>query len=204
MDVDFWFDPICPFCWMTSRWITGIAPQRDLSITWKPISLLVKNNPPETSPFFAPVTRTRDLLRVVESVRASGRADAIGDLYTAFGRSIHHEKSVQFDVAAMLESVGLDPAHGAALDDSSFDAAIQASMDDAFSLVGTDVGTPIIALETAVGRAGLFGPVITVFPEGDAALRLWDGFVAMAETPGFYELKRTRTAPPALPPLDPQ
>ena len=202
MNVDFWFDPGCPFCWMTSRWVRTIAPQRDLAVTWKPISLMVKNDPPQTSPFYPVVSRTRDLLRVVESVRAAGGADAIGDLYTAFGRFIHHEKNLQFDVAATLESLGLDAAHAAAVDDVGFDAAIQASMDDAFALVGKDVGTPIIAIDGKAGRVGLFGPVITTFPVGDTALELWDAFVLMAATPGFFELKRTRTSSPDLPPLE--
>ena len=202
MNVSFWFDPACPFCWMTSRWIRTIAPQRDLVVSWKPISLMVKNNLPETSPFFPVVSRTRDLLRVVESVRAGGGADAIGDLYSAFGRFIHHEKNTQFDVAAALESLGLDSAHAAAIDDADFDITIQASMDDAFALVGKDVGTPIIAIEGKAGRVGLFGPVITTFPVGDTAPQLWDAFVVMAETPGFFELKRTRTSSPDLPPLE--
>ena len=202
MKVEFWFDPICPFCWMTSRWINEVAPARDLVIEWRPISLLFKNDPPPDSEYFGPVSRTRDLLRVVESVRAGGHADRIGSLYTEFGRRIHNQKELMFDVGEVLELVGLDRSHAAAMDDESFDAAIHAGMDDGLALVGNDVGTPIVAVTAKAGRVGLFGPVISELPDPEDGLRLWDGFIAMAETPSFFELKRTRTGPPSLPPDD--
>lgn len=201
MHVTFWFDPSCPFCWMTSRWVVAVAPHRELDIDWQPISLFIKNDPPTDSPTYAKASRARDLLRVVQSVRAGGAADRIGELYTAFGRRIHHEGTVDFDVAAVLGELGLEPGHAAALTDEAHDDGIRASMEDALALTGTDVGTPLIAVGTGGARVGLFGPVITRFPEPEAALRLWDGFVAMAETDGFYELKRTRDERPALPPL---
>ncbi|MCU1396624.1 MAG: DSBA-like thioredoxin [Ilumatobacteraceae bacterium] len=196
--VEFWFDPICPFCWMTSRWIVDIAPDRDLEIDWRPISLLFKNDTQPDSPFHEHVVRTRDLLRVVESVRSAGHGDRIGALYTEYGRHIHHEGNDQFDVGAALEAVGLDPAHAAALTDSAWDGAIKAAMADGLELAGNDVGTPIIAVTGRHGRVGLFGPVITEFPGPDDRLRLWDGFIAMADTPGFFELKRTRTSSPDM------
>ena len=198
MKVEYWFDPICPFCWMTSRWINRVAPARDLEIEWRPISLLFKNGMGEDHPFYAKASRTRNLLRVVESVRAAGHGDRIGELYTALGTRIHLRGEIEFDVAAVLTEVGLDPSHAAALDDESFDDAIRSAMADGLALTGTDVGTPIIAIDGATGRVGMFGPVITVLPAADAALRLWDGFVAMAETDGFYELKRTRTVSPDM------
>ena len=203
MDVTFWFDPACPFCWMTSRWIRSIAPARDLQVDWQPISLLFKNDMGPDHPFFAGASRTRDLLRVVEAVRADGHADRIGDLYTAFGRFIHHEGRPDFDVAEVLASLGLDPGLASALDDESWDGAIRDAMAVGLGLTGTDVGTPLIAIDApGGGRVGFFGPVLTEFPAGEAGLRLWDGYVAMITTPGFYELKRTRDRPPEQPPLD--
>lgn len=201
MHVTFWFDPACPYCWMTSRWLVAVAPHRELQVDWQPLSLLVKNETPTDSPSFAKHRRGRDLLRVVQSVRIGGGADRVGELYTAFGRRIHNEETLEFDVAAVLDEVGLDPAHAAALTDESHDDGITSSMEEAFALTGTDVGTPLIAVGTGDARRGLFGPVITRFPEPEAALRLWDGFVAMAGTDGFYELKRTRDERPALPPV---
>jgi DSBA-like thioredoxin domain len=202
MKVEFWFDPVCPFCWLTSRWLDSIATERDLEIEWRPISLLFKNEMQPDNPFYDKASRTRDLLRVVESVRAAGQADRIGDLYREFGRQIHHEKNFNINVVEALKGLGLDPAHAVALDDESFDVAIHTAMDDGLGLVGTDVGTPIIAVEIDGKRLGFFGPVITQFPNPTDALKLWDGYLTLLSVPGFFELKRTRTEMPTLPPLN--
>ena len=199
--VEFWFDPACPFCWMTSRWLVDVSKDRNLDIDWQPISLMFKNNPPLDSPFYLRASFTRDLLRVVESVRAAGHGDQIGALYTEFGRRIHHQDTPIFDhdeVAAILLGLGLDTAHAAALNDESFDAAIKLGMAEGLSLVGDDVGTPIIAVTGRQGRVGLFGPVITALPDEEDRLRLWDGFLAMVDAPGFFELKRTRKDSPDM------
>ncbi len=198
MQVQFWFDPACPFCWVTSRWLVRVAPHRDLAVEWLPISLLMKNGTREGEPFFAEVTASHGMLRVVEAVRAAGHADRIGDLYTALGRALHVDE-VPVDLPATLRTVGLDPDLAAAADDARFDVDIRAAMDDGLALVGDAVGTPIVAVERpdGSGRIGLFGPVITVLPDVDASLRLWDGFLAMVATDGFFELKRTRTEAPA-------
>lgn len=198
MKVEFWFDPVCPFCWMTSRWVISVGPERDLDIDWLPISLLFKNELEPEDPLYDKVLRTHALLRVVESVRAAGHADRIGELYTRFGRHIHHEERLHFDVAAELEAIGLDVAHAEALTDDAFDLPIRASMDEGLELTGDEVGTPIIAITGSAGRVALFGPVITEFPAGEAGLRLWDGYIAMVETPGFFELKRTRVGTPDM------
>ena len=142
MNIEFWFDPACPFCWMTSRWVEEVAPSRDLEVDWRPISLLVKNDPPADSDFYPRLTRTHALLRVVEAAREAGQADRIGALYGRMGRLIHHEDQLDFDVADVLDEVGLDRSLAGALDDESFDEAIRSSMDDALALVGEDVGTP--------------------------------------------------------------
>jgi DSBA-like thioredoxin domain len=201
MKVQFWFDPACPFCWLTSRWLDSIAAERHLEIEWLPISLLFKNNTQPESPFYDRVTRTRDLLRVVESVRAAGQADRIGDLYREFGRQIHHKQNYNINMVETLKALGLDGAHALAVDDESFDAAIRSAMDEGLGLVGNDVGTPIIAVEIDGQRSGFFGPVITQFPNPVDALKLWDGYLTLLSVPGFFELKRTRTEMPALPPL---
>jgi hypothetical protein len=203
MQVSLWFDPACPFCWITSRWLISVAPARDIEIDWQPISLYVKNDPPPDSPYHDSSKRTHGLLRVVESLRAAGHADRIGDVYREFGRHIHHERNHDFDVAAVLTELGLHASHATAVDDEAFDTEIRRRMDVGLALTGPDVGTPLLAITDDAGeRVGLFGPVITTFPEPDAALRLWDGFVAMATVPGFYELKRARTTGPDLPPDD--
>jgi len=198
--VQFWFDPACPFCWVTSRWLCRVAPHRDLTVDWRPISLLLKNGLEPGHPLVVEFTRSLELLRVVEAVRAAGHDDRIGDLYTEFGRHLHVRQE-PVDVAAVLARVGLDPAHAAATEDPAFDVAIRTAMQDGLALVGDDVGTPIIAIDRpgAPGeRIGLFGPVITGLPDLDASLRLWDGFVAVTSVDGFFELKRTRTSAPAV------
>jgi hypothetical protein len=198
MRVEIWVDPACPFCWITSRWLVAVAPERDLEIEWRSISLKVKNNTSPDSPFFDAVSRTHSMLRVFESMRAAGLADRIGDVYTAFGTRIHHEGNRDFDVAAVLGELGIDPEHADALDDEGFDLTIGASMREGLALVGNDVGTPIIAIDGKAGRVGLFGPVITTMPSPDDRLTLWDAFVALADLDGFFELKRTRTGGPDL------
>lgn len=157
----------------------------------------MKNETGPDSPFFEPVTRTHGLLRVMESVRAAEGNGPIQSLYFEYGARIHHDKALEFDPADALAAVGLDTAHAAAFDDESFDAVIQTSMDDGLGLTGTDVGTPIIAVDNSDAlRVAYFGPVITRVPEGDKALKLWDSLVGMMDIDGFWELKRTRTEDP--------
>ncbi len=198
MRVQLWFDPACPFCWITSRWLVRVAPHRDLTLDWQAISLLVKNGAGPDHPFYAQLVESHGLLRVVESVRAAGQAERIGDLYTEYGRHLHVRKDA-VDVVAILSRLGLAAEHAAAVEDTSFDAAISAAMEDGLGLVGDDVGTPIIAVERPNRpgvRMGLFGPVITDVPDLEGSLRLWDGFMAMVSVDGFFELKRTRTGSP--------
>jgi hypothetical protein len=199
MHVQFWFDPACPFCWVTSRWLVRVAPHRGLDIEWLSISLLEKNGTREGEPFFAEVSASHGMLRVVEAVREAGHADRIGDLYTALGRALHVD-AVPVDLRAILSDLGIDKRLASAADDSRHDLTIREAMDDGLALVGDAVGTPIIAVERSdgSGRVGLFGPVITRLPDVPASLRLWDGFIAMVETDGFYELKRTRAEAPVV------
>jgi len=204
MLVQFWFDPACPFCWVTSRWLVRVAPHRALDIEWLPISLLEKNGTREGEPFFAEVSASHGMLRVVEAVREAGHADRIGDLYTELGRALHVD-DVPVDLRGILSDLDLDERLAGAASDRRYDVAIRAAMRDGLSLVGDAVGTPIIAVQRpdGSGRVGLFGPVITRLPDVDASLRLWDGFMAMVGTDGFYELKRTRAeAPEVLSPSD--
>ena len=197
MQIDFWFDPACPWCWLTSRWLNLVAPERDLEVTWRPISLFFKNEPKPDDRLYEPTLWSRNLLRVVEAVRQAGHEDRIGDLYTRFGTHIHHEGRVEFHVGDDLEALGLDVALAAAMDDDSFDRPIRESMDEGLTLTGQDVGTPLIAFDDADGeRVGLFGPVISQVPTGPAAVEAWDAFVTLARTRGFWETKRGRNEDP--------
>jgi len=198
MNVEFWVDPACPFCWTTARWMVDeVVPNRDVHVTWRPISLKLKNDPPQDSPFYESVTFTHNLLRVMESARTTEGDDAFFDLYWEAGTRIHHDGNRSFDPAELLESVGLDAKHAAAFGDDSWDVVIRESMDEGLALVGNDVGTPIIAITNSDGnKVGYFGPVISRVPPTDKSLAMWDALVAMMDVDSFFELKRTRTGRP--------
>lgn len=177
-----------------------------MNVTWRPISLLFKNEPEPDSEYYAASAMTHGHLRVLEAVRAAADDEVAGNqdflkLYWELGSRIHHEGDRDVDVADALESVGLDPAHATAVDDEIWDPVIRAGMDSGLRLVGDDVGTPIIARTDEDGvRTGYFGPVITEIPRDDDALTMWDALIAMMGTDGFYELKRTRDAGPEFGP----
>jgi len=194
VEVNYWLDPVCPWCWMTSRWIIEVAPQRDLDIVWRSISLKLKNEDSPDHPYAGIYSSSHRLLRVIEAVRAEQGAAPIGGLYAEYGRRIHQEQDLDFDPADALEAVGLDRRLGAAGDDASWDAAVRRETEAGLALTGDDVGTPLIGFDDSEGNpVGFFGPVISRPVEGEAGLRLWDGVHAAATTPGFWELKRTRT-----------
>ncbi len=191
-----------------------VAPERDLEITWQPISLLVKNRPAEDSDWYPRYQFTHKLLRVMESVRAGYGDDAVFPLYWELGKRIHHDGDRTFDAGAVVATLGFDRAHSAAFDDPKWDVEIERRMAVGLELAGTDIGTPIMAFDDVAGaRVAIFGPVITRVPPLEDSLRLWDAVVTLTTTPGFWELKRTRTerpefgAPPEIvryePPGDP-
>jgi hypothetical protein len=187
---------------VTARWVVEeVAPARDLTVRWRPISLLFKNDPDPSSKYYGSVVRTHKMLRVMESVRAAEGDAPLQALYWEFGTRVHHDRVVDFAMADALQAVGLDTRHADAFDDELWDVAVRAGHDDGLSLVGGDVGTPIIALPDGNGgRIGIFGPVITRVPSREQSLQLWDGMVACMTVPGFWELKRTRTESPDMGP----
>ena len=194
MRVNYWLDPVCPWCWMTSRWLIDVAPHRDLDITWRSISLKLKNAANPDHPFAELYNTSHRLLRVLESVRAQHGNEAVSALYTEYGTRIHHGQDLNFAPADALESAGLDPRHGEAADLVALDDLIAADMAEGRALTGDDVGTPLIGFDDSNGDAvGIFGPVISRPLKLDDALRLWDSVHGAATIPGFWELKRTRT-----------
>ena len=183
---------------MTARWVVDeVQPNRDLHITWQPISLFFKNEPPEEQEEYHRRTLfTHKLLRVMESVRTTDGNDGVFALYWELGRRLHHDHDRDFAPVDALEAVGLAAKHAEAFDDESWDDEIRTRMDAGLELTGQDVGTPIIAFPNDDEKVALFGPVITRVPPTDQSLRLWDGFMMCATVPGFWELKRTRTERP--------
>jgi hypothetical protein len=200
--VDFWFDPACPWAWMTSRWILEAAKLRPINVRWNVMSLWVLNEPKldELPEFYQDLLpKTRPAVRVATAVAEQYDNETLGRLYTALGNRIHigGEKDSEIYIPAALEAVGLPVELADAGKSEEWDEALQASHQRGIGLVGTDVGTPVVAVENDEGaQVGLFGPVVTPAPMGEAAAKLWDGVYAVVTTPGFYELKRSRTDGP--------
>ena len=195
--IEFWLDPICPWCWLTSRWLVDLAPERDLDITWRPISLLIKNEVQTDSPYFEAANHTLGLLRVMESVRDAEGNDAVGRLYTVVGNEIHERQNKLVSAESALATAGLGASHAHAMNDDRYTTVIEASMADGLGLVGNDVGTPIIAFpDTNGNRTGFFGPVLSRIPTVSEGVKMWDAMVVLATNPAFWELKRTRTEGP--------
>ncbi len=193
--VDFWFDPSCPWAWMTSRWVEEVAAQRNLQVTWRVMSLAVLNEDKDVSESYREFfPRALRYTRLVAAVCELEGQDAVGPLYTALGTRIHPGGSEDPDevIPAALAELGLNPDYLRYADSDEYDAQMRASHFDGINRVGQDVGTPVIA----VNGTAFFGPVISPIPRGEQALALWDGVVAAASYEGFFELKRSRTREP--------
>lgn len=216
-DLHFYFDPVCPFAWLTSRWVEMVAEQKNYSVDWRFISLRILNKDKDYAKEFPPEyeaghTAGLRLLRVAAAVRAgegdAGRA-AMGPLYTAMSTSIFdvvkpstkEETRLEWGtvdhVAPILADLELDAAYADALIDESFDPVIEAETEEALSLTGRDVGTPILAFDPPNGQA-FFGPVISRLPTPEEAVPLWDSVMTLTAFPGFAELKRSLRERPQL------
>jgi protein-disulfide isomerase-like protein with CxxC motif len=195
------FDPACPWAWITSRWLLEVERVRPVDIRFRVMSLAVLNEgrdlPEEYRTFldtaWAPV-------RICIAAEQKYGPQVLRDLYTALGTRIHpggQERGPELYAAALAE-VGLDPELIKAGDSTEYDEALRASHNAGMKPVGTDVGTPVIHAPGPVDgqTVAFFGPVITPAPKGEAAGRLWDGVLLVAGTPGLYEIKRSREQGP--------
>ncbi|OEJ32008.1 DsbA family protein [Streptomyces subrutilus] len=203
--VDFWFDPLCPWAWMTSRWMLEVEKVRDVEVRWHVMSLAVLNeNKLDELP-----ERYRELLgpkgwapvRVVVAAQQKFGDEVTGKLYTELGTRIHNEGkgATREVIAEALAALALPAELLAYADSDEYDEVLRASHNDGIDRVGQEVGTPVISVPGADGAdVAFFGPVVTPAPRGEAAARLWDGTLLVASTPGFYEIKRTRTEEPSF------
>ena len=192
-NADFWFDPACPFAWITSRWILEVEKVRDVSVTWHVMSLAYLNEDKDISDDYREFLSTAwEPVRVLMAAEQQHGKEAVLPLYTAMGTRIHdqgQEKDRAMIEAALVEA-GLPVELADAMGDSSYDDAIVKSHRLGMDQVGDDVGTPTIAVE---GTA-FFGPVLSSIPRGEEAGKVWDGTLALASYPYFFEIKRARTA----------
>ncbi|WP_035749156.1 mycothiol-dependent nitroreductase Rv2466c family protein [Arthrobacter sp. 35W] len=195
---DFWFDPICPFAWATSRWIGEVEDVRDVAVDWHVMSLSVLNENNETlSPEYREkVAKGWGPVRVITAAAAAHGEGVIKPLYDAMGTLIHHDKVEDLSevVVKALAEVGLPAELAEAATTDAHDEALRASHHEGISKVGQDVGTPIVAFNDTA----FFGPVITRIPRGEDAGRMWDATVTLAGFPEFFEIKRSRTEYPSF------
>ena len=213
-DLDFYFDPVCPFAWLTSQWVRRVAARREYRVDWRFISLRLINADVDYDAQFPPEyeaghTAGLRLLRVAARARAEHGTAAVGPLYAAMGARIFdaapvadapdggERRGTREFVEPILVVAGLPTTLADALDDESLDDEIRAETEHALSLTGRDVGTPIIHVNPPTGVA-FFGPVISRLPDEDAAVELWDHVVGLAGFPGFAELKRSLRERPQL------
>lgn len=214
-DVRFWFDPVCPFAWMTSQWLRQVVQARDYSVEWRLVSLRLLNRHVDYDAQFPPEYEGGHnsgmwLLRVADRLREEHGPGALAPFYAALGARIHDE-GVRFHPAGRtpdaerlrelllpaLETAGLSVALADALGDEGRDEAVHAETEEALALTGRDVGTPIIQFRPPDGVA-FFGPVISRLPAPEDAAELWDHVVALASFRGFSELKRSLRERPQL------
>ena len=206
-DLEFYFDPVCPFCWVTSQWIRSVQHQRRLDVDWRFISLAMLNEDDyEDKPEGYPSAHRRGLqmLRVAAAARAGHGPGVVANLYEAMGRAVWHADGSEIedfdgvlahtaqagDLPTLLTSVGLPVDLADAADDPSWDDEVRADTEEGFDRTGGGVGTPILSFSPPDGPA-FFGPVISRVPPPAAAGELYDAVMTLAQWPSFAELKRS-------------
>lgn len=192
---DFWFDPACPFAWVTSRWIGEVESVRDIETVWHVMSLSVLNEGRDLDPGYREaMDNAWGPVRVIIAAEQEHGPRTIKPLYDAMGTLIHEagEQDRAVVISKALAECGLPASLAEAAGTDAYDGLLRASHEEGSSLVGQDVGTPVVAFN---GTA-FFGPVLTRIPRGQEAGELWDATTTLAGYPSFFELKRSRTESP--------
>ena len=209
-DLEFFFDPVCPWAWITSRWVTEVQQLREYDVVWRFMCLKMINEH-RTEDWYTPEYRAGHMaglygLRVADQVRIEHGNDHVAAVYTALGQAIHLDKRrpelIEDPVSmlkGLLKSIGLPLGLADHALDESHDAHIQAETDLVFERAGKDVGTPVITFRPGRSdEASFFGPVISSIPRGEAALQLWDAIEIVATTSCMAELKRSNRSKPVF------
>ncbi len=197
--ISFYYDPSCPWCWITSRWLTEVQSARDVEIDWLPFSLAIKNGElggDDVTGHLDTHTIAHKVLRVVEAIHSAEGIDR-GELFTQFGKSYFIDPKLGDEdfFGAVLERMDLPVSYLDELDNTDHDAQLQRHVDEAVEIAGGDVGVPLIIFETEdKQRVGYFGPVLRRLPTPERGLELWDSIHTLATYPDFFELKRNRTS----------
>ena len=194
--VDFWFDPLCPWAWITSRWMLEVEKVRSVEPRWHVMSLAVLNEDKEDLPesYREGLAKAWGPVRVCVAAEAKYGPEVLGPLYTAIGTRFHNEELPRdrATIEAALADAGLPADLADAMDSTQYDEAVRASHAEGIERVGYEVGTPIITVQ----GTSVFGPVLSPIPRGEDAGKLWDGVRLIAQTDGFFELKRSRYRDP--------
>ncbi len=210
-DIEFFWDPVCPFAWITSRWIEKVSAQTSYKVDWRFISLRILNKDKDYATEFPPDyerghTAGLRMLRVAAKIRSELGPDKMGPLYEGYGKAYFDQErgsgrrqrlGTVEHITEILTDVGLPTEFAAAADDASWDAEIEAETELALSRTGRDVGTPIITFEPPDG-VSFFGPVISRIPSDEQAVELWNAVITLAKFPSFAEMKRSMREVPQL------
>jgi 2-hydroxychromene-2-carboxylate isomerase len=210
-DIEFFWDPVCPFAWITSRWITKVAAQTGYKVDWRFIALRLLNKDKDYATEFPPNyerghTAGLRMLRVAAKIRAELGREHMGALYEGYGRAywdqpkgsgMSRKLGTVAHIGEVLQAIGLPAAFATAADDPSWDAELDAETALALSRTGRDVGTPIITFAPPDG-VSFFGPVISRIPSDEEAVMLWNAVLTLTQFPGFAEIKRSLREAPKL------
>lgn len=197
MNISCYIDPCCPYCWITSRWLTEVSQQRNINISWELFSLAIKNN--EITLTDGENDKAENhrashrVLRIMQAARDNHQADT-GKLYTSFGEQyfIHKQPYDENTMSKVLQDHKLPASLLTAADDTTVDDKLSQSTQSATEAIGEDIGVPTIVFQDKDKRSGFFGPVLTEMPDTDNGIKLWDGLEKLVSIPGFCELKRSK------------